>query len=368
MGVFTTMCAMSSWRFDKFSEELLRELVSVPAPSGDEVFMADFIRDRFRERENIDVRADVLGNVYVSLHRGNGPDVGLVAHIDSVALQITCPVSAGMFRFRTVGNVLPPVLLGQRVLILTSSGTVEGIVGFDQTSQFGQPKGLVESDLWIDVSCGGTSEAVQVGDFAVMKPCVQVNDSGYICGSSLDDRIGVFAVLQALEQVVETNVQANLHCIFSTQEEISLRGASVIAGNCAMDAALIVDVDYATDTPASHPEQTGTLYLGKGAGLNRKADNNISLFQRVRHVADLMNIPTQISVGRFICRGTDASALQVTGKGLATMNVNIPCRYMHSTVEICHVRDVEAVVALLTESVKWLTENNITSFIPGVDK
>jgi len=358
---------MNRWRFDRASEELLRELVSVPAPSGEETFMADFIRDRFKGLEEVVVRTDVLGNVYVSFQRGAGTSIGLVAHIDSVALQVTQIVSSGMFRFRTVGNVLSHVLLGQRVLILTASGTVEGVVGFDQTSQFGQPKGLVEGDLWIDVSCdGGTS--VQVGDFAVMKPWLRVDDSGYIWGTSLDDRIGVFAVLQVMERIVESDVRGNLHCIFSAQEEISLRGASVIAGNCEMDAALIVDVDYATDTPVSHPEQTGALYLGKGAGLNRKADNNISLFQRVRHVADLMNIPTQINVGRFICRGTDASVLQITGKGLATMNVNIPCRYMHSPVEVCQVCDVEAVVALLTESVTWLTENGISSFVPGIDQ
>ncbi len=358
---------MNRWRFDKSSEELLRKLVSVSAPSGEETFMAGFIRDRFKDRAEVDVKTDVLGNVYVSLQRGSGPSIGLVAHIDSVALQVTQIVSSGMFRFRAVGNVLPHVLLGQRVMILTASGMVDGVVGFDQTSQFGQPKGLVESDLWIDVSCDKCT-AVQVGDFAVMKPWLLVNDCGYICGTSLDNRIGVFAVLQVMERIIESDVQANLHCIFSTQEEISLRGASVIAGNCEMDAAFIVDVDYATDTPVSHPEQTGALYLGKGAGLNRKADNNISLFQRVRHVADFMNIPTQINVGRFICRGTDASVLQITGKGLATMNVNVPCRYMHSPVEVCHVSDVEAVVALLTESVKWLTENNIIYFVPGIDQ
>lgn len=361
------MCAMNEWRFDKSSEELLENLVAVPAPSGEETFMAGFIRDRFKGREGVDVRTDALGNVYVSLRRGSSPSIGLVAHIDSVALQVTQIVSSGMFRFRVVGNVLPHVLLGQRVLVLTESGTVEGVVGFDQTSQFGQPKGLVEGDLWIDVYYDD-STAVHVGDFAVMKPWLRVNDSGYICGTSLDDRIGVFAVLLVMERIIESDVHANLHCIFSTQEEISLRGASVIAGNCEMDAALIVDVDYATDTPVSHPEQTGALYLGKGAGLNRKADNNISLFQRVRHVANFMNIPTQISVGRFICRGTDASVLQITGKGVATMNVNIPCRYMHSPVEVCHVHDVEAVVTLLTESVKWLTENDKNSFVPGIDR
>lgn len=36
--------------------------------------------------------------------------------------------------------------------------------------------------------------------------------------------------------------------------------------------------------------------------------------------------------------------------------------------EVCHVHDVEAVVTLLTESVKWLTEKDKISFVPGIDR
>lgn len=359
------MPIMNNWKFDGKAESLLRKLVGVEAPSGDERRMGGFLRNLLETMPGVAVSTDVLGNVYASYDTGGTVSLGLVAHIDSVGIQITRVDSDGMCRFRMVGGLLPHVLLGQRVKILTRSGVVDGVIGFDQTSQFGQPKGLVDSDLWIDtLSAAGSS--VKAGDFAVMEPHVKA-DGNLLSGTSLDDRIGVLSLLEILRLVNEHRLPVNLHCIFSAQEEIALRGASIISANCNMDACIVVDVDYATDTPLSHSEQMGCLVLGHGAGLTRKVDNNPVLFRIFSDVAEKEEIPYQVNVGRYICRGTDAAVLQTSGKGVATLNVSVPCRYMHSPVEVCSIKDVESVISLIYSAIRMMAETGCRSFIPGID-
>ena len=55
--------------------------------------------------------------------------------------------------------------------------------------------------------------------------------------------------------------------------------------------------------------------------------------------------------------------MQMTRGGVATALFSIPNRYMHSQVEMCDLRDAEAAVQLLTETIAALTGNE--TFIPG---
>ena len=53
----------------------------------------------------------------------------------------------------------------------------------------------------------------------------------------------------------------------------------------------------------------------------------------------------------------------MTRGGVATALFSIPNRYMHSQVEMCDLRDAEAAVQLLTETIAALTGTE--TFIPG---
>ena len=104
--------------------------------------------------------------------------------------------------------------------------------------------------------------------------------------------------------------------------------------------------------------------LGKGVGLHVKSDNNPALRKELCKIADSRGIPYQISLGRFVHGGTDASPMQTGGGGTATANVSIPCRYMHSPVEICHKRDIEGALSLLCATIREIGERGLDCFIP----
>lgn len=355
------------WNFDLRAQQNLQRFMEIVSPSTNEVLMANFLRERWAKL-GLEIETDIMGNVHSSLERNRALNLGIVAHMDSVAVQITNILPNGMLQLRHIG-IRPHTLLGQAMKIVTRNGIIDGVVGFDPTSQYGQPKGLVEEDLWMDIGAEGYEQArnmVQLGDLAVFVPrYTEMND--IISGTAIDDRIGLFIMDECLNWFIHNNVPINLHFIGTAQEEVGLRGASVIAANTHLDACVILDVDYATDTPTPHENQMGSLRMGKGVGLHVKSDNNPVIRRICMEVAEREGIAYQVSLGRYMYGGTDGTSLQTQQGGIAILNLNIPCRYMHSPIEMCHRRDVESAVQLLIALINELAKQKANSFIPGID-
>ena len=356
------------WIFDNNAFLRLCDLVNTISPSMNENAMGCRLRSIWSD-VCCDVKTDVMGNVHATLESGNVFNLGIIAHMDSVAVQITNILPNGQLQMRHIG-LRPHTLLGQSMKVLTKEGVIEGVVGFDPTSQYGQPKGLIDEDLWMDIGASDYDQAckmVEPGDLAVLTPRITEMGDGNICGAALDDRIGLFIMNECFSWFARHSVPVNLHFIGTVQEEVGLRGAGVIAANTPLDACIVLDVDYATDTPASHINQMGSLKLGKGVGLHIKSDNNPVLRGICKEVAEREHIPYQLSLGRFIYGGTDGSSIQIQQSGIAVANLNIPCRYMHSPVEMCNKYDVESAVRLLIAVITEIAEKELYTFIPGVD-
>lgn len=356
------------WIFDTQAYERLLKLMTIISPSMEENAMAKFLSQRWK-KSDMDIFTDVMGNIHALTNKHGTIHVGLIAHMDTVAIQITKICSNGLMQFRSIG-LRPHTLLGQPMKILTSTDIIDGVIGFDPTSQFGQPKGLVEDDLWLDIGASDYNEAiskVSVGDLAVLAPrCITLGND-YISGTGIDDRIGLFVLTECIDLVIDKYPNVCLHFIGTTQEEIGLRGAAIIASQYPLNACFVVDVDYATDTFTPHENQMGVLHLGKGVGLHIKSDNNPILRNLACSVAENAKISFQKSVGRFICGGTDATSIQLQCKGIATLNLNIPCRYMHSPIEICNKQDVESAICLLSGCIERISITGQNSFIPQLD-
>ena len=361
------------WNFDENTLQCFKSLACIISPSMEEVAMSTNLKNKWQEH-GLDISSDVMGNIHATM-LANKEDIstvlnlGMVAHMDTVAVQITNILPNGMLQFRSIG-LQPHTLLGQPMKVLTNNGVISGVVGFDPTSQYGQPKGLVLDDLWLDIgakSCDDARQLVEVGNLAVLEPRFEEMENNYLCGTGIDDRIGLFVLNECIMWFAEHSIPVNLHFIGTVQEELGLRGANTAIANLPLDACIVIDVDYATDTPASHENQMGSLSLGRGVGLHAKADNNPVLRRIAKEVAIKERIPYQITLGRFTYGGTDVSPLQIQNGGVATLNVNIPCRYMHSPVEMCHKSDIESAIRLIISLVEELGARQQKNFIPGID-
>ncbi|MEM5775169.1 MAG: hypothetical protein AAGU05_09235, partial [Anaerolineaceae bacterium] len=115
--------------------------------------------------------------------------------------------------------------------------------------------------LRIDV---GPKTKVELGDRAVFTTELWTNEKS-IFGKALDDRLGAAALVELLK-----NPPANidLYCVFTTQEEVGLRGARIAAFNIHPDIAIAVDSTPAYDFPANDAENVRyNTRLGEGPAI-----------------------------------------------------------------------------------------------------
>lgn len=185
---------------------------------------------------------------------------------------------------------------------------------------------------------------VQVGDTAVYDSPTFCNGDKVV-SPYLDNRIACAILLKVLESLKET--PNDLSLVFTAQEEVGLRGARTAAWSIAPDWALAVDVTDVDDTPGT--ERCGTVQLGKGAAV-KVMDSSVichpQVVQTLERLAKEQNIPVQRDIMR--AGGTDAGAVQAARLGVLTGGVSVPCRYIHTPVEMASLEDAQRCVQLLS--------------------
>jgi len=339
---------------------LLDALIRVPAPSGYEAPAAEVWRQAASEFG--DVRSDVLGSSTVGVGVGDDrPTVAVVGHIDEIGLFVSHIDEEGYLWFGSIGGWDPQNLVGQRVILRGNDGVVPGVIGK-------KPIHLIEPDdrkkaseikhMHIDIGVSGREEAeglVSVGDPAVLAAEPLPLPNGRLVSRSLDNRLGSYVALEVARRVAEGDAPAvGVVGAAVAQEEITLGGATTTAFSLAPDVAIAVDVTHATDAPGIDKKENGEHALGSGPVIGRGSTLSPRVYKLLRETAEAEGIEhTFEATGRFT--GTDADAIQLSRAGVAAGLVSIPLRYMHSTVEMVQLGDVENVIRLIVAFVRRLS-------------
>lgn len=343
--------------------ELLNDLTALRAPSTREVAVQRWL-DRYLQSKGYGAQGDAQGNLWCSNRREGGLKCGIIAHADEIGIQITSIETPGIARFRKIGGLRAPSLLGHKIVFTNTRGeAVTGIVGCDPIQNNGTETGIMvrTSDLWVDIGAESAEEfstRLNVGDFATFEfEGVERLSENRIIGKAFDDRCGLSVVIKAFDELAGRYDNLELILISSVQEELNLFGSKSMPVN--LDVAIVVDVDFASDTPSDISDLTN-LVLGRGIGVCINADNQQVLSDMLLDVCREQGIPFQTTVGRSFSGGTDAAALRLKN-ATATVNINIPLRYMHTSHEMLDLRDLEwgvkAVIAMV-EKLSILSGSN----------
>jgi tetrahedral aminopeptidase len=213
-------------------------------------------------------------------------------------------------------------------------------------------------DLWIDVGAASGEEArevVAVGDPVTLELGLREMRNGLASAPGMDNRVGVWVVMKALEQVARGKPHAAVFGVSTVQEEIGLRGAQTSAFSVEPRVGIAVDVTHATDCPTIDENQYGRVKLGGGPVVFRGPNINPVVHDRLTDLATRHNIPIQLG-GISAAASNDAAALQVSRCGPATGIVAIPNRYMHSPVEMVSL--LEHAAALIAHFCLTLDEQS----------
>ena len=139
--------------------------------------------------------------------------------------------------------------------------------------------------------------------------------------------------------------------MFTTQEEVGIRGAKTSAFSVMPDYAIAVDVTDTGDTPEAPKME---VKVGGGAAIkvmDRSVLCDMSVVNTLRHIAETNNIPYTNEI--MTDGGTDAGAIALTGAGVKAGGISIPVRYIHSPSELADINDINACIDLLTHACEF---------------
>ena len=301
---------------------------------------------------------DIIGNSYANI--GNMSEdnstlkILLEAHIDEIGFQVIYIDDSGFIYIRKNGGIDIQCIPGSQIVIQTSSGEeLLGIIGkkpIHLTAPEERNKNIELHTLWIDtgLSPDEVKKKISIGDVVAWQSNVIHLSDKRISSKGLDDKVGVYIISQVLKKLSTNKVSHVQVCgIASVQEEVGHRGAMVCCHKLNPDIAISIDVDFATDVPDCPKTKFGDILLGNGVVIHRSIDNTSSIALLAEKIAQENNIKYQISARPTSVGGTNAMVLQQTKGGIRTISLGIPCRYMHTPVELCDLDDIKSAIELL---------------------
>jgi endoglucanase len=316
-----------------------------------------------------EVRVDLHGNAIAVCNPAGAPRIMLAGHMDELGFQVLHIDDKGYLYFDTIGGFDLGIVPGRKVRIHAAKGEVLGVIGkrpIHLMSGEERRKVPEQHELWIDIGARDAKEArklVEVGDPITYDANFEMLRRDLAVSRGFDNKMGAYIVAETLRQVNQRKKKAKaaLYAVATAQEEVGLRGARTSTFGIDPLVGIAVDVTFATDHPGIDKRKTGEMSIGKGPVINRGANVNPVVFERLVSAARREKIPHQVCAEPG-GTGTDANAMQVSRAGVAAGLVSVPLRYMHTPVELLSLKDLDHTVSLLTAFVLGIDES--TSFIP----
>lgn len=348
--------------------QMLKELTDAKGIAGNEREPREVMK-KYIEPYADSIEYDGIGSLIAQkTGDANGPKIMVAGHLDEVGFMVTKIDEKGFLSFQTVGGWWSQVMLAQRVTIVTRKGdTVTGVIGSKPPhilSPEARKKPVDIKDMFIDIGATSKEEAMKWGvlpgdmvvpyfEFTVM------NNEKYVLAKAWDNRIGCAIAIDILKGLKDEKHPNIVYSVGAVQEEVGLRGARTAAAAIQPDIGFAVDVGIAGDTPGvSSKEAEGKMGNGPQIVLyDASMVSHKELRNFIIDTAEEHNIPYQFET--IPGGGTDAGSIHLSGKGVPTLAICIPTRYIHSHAAMLHRDDYENTVKLMIEVIKKLDQETV---------
>ena len=291
--------------------------------------------------------------------------VVIEAHADEISWFVNYITADGLLYLKRNGGVDHQTAPASRVIIHGKKGPVKAVFGWPAIhTRLGSPEQKEPTprtdNLWLD--CGARSKkevaalGIHIGAVVTYQDGFDELANGNYIGRAFDNRIGGFMIAEVARLLKENKKQLpfGLYVVNAVQEEIGLRGAEMIARRIKPDIAIITDVTHDTTTPLINKAIEGDVATGKGPSLCYAPAVHNKLLALVEEVAAKKKIPVQWRA-QSRSTGTDTDSFAYSNDGCPSVLISIPLRYMHTTVEMLHLDDIESTIRLMYETLLTLS-------------
>ena len=334
--------------------DLLRQLCETPGVPGHEERVRDLIMSQIEGLFD-EVTVDPMGSLLCrrSAAKEDAPKVMLLCHMDEIGFLVSHINDKGFLYLQPVGGFDPRNLFSRRVMVCTDDGDYKGVM-----NPGGKPVHIASpedrkkvpelGEFFVDLGMGAAAkDVVKVGDYVVMdEPFLEMGDK--FVSKALDNRIACWLGVEVMKALGDKGRGAEIHVVFTTQEEVGLRGARTSSFAVQPDIGIGIDTTLACDTPGI-PEQFATTIQGNGFGLHVRDSSFIAdkaLVRAVEALAIKHDIPYQRTM--LAAGGQDGAAAQQAAAGARAVGIVVGTRYIHTVTEMIHKTDLQAALDILT--------------------
>ncbi len=327
----------------KLQDTMLKELADAAGVSGAEDEVRKLIWDAIKDHVS-DLRVDAMGNI-LAVKKGTGQSdlrVLVAAHMDEVGFMITGIDSNGMLEIRAVGGIDNRILPAMRVRV--GKKKIAGVIPWKPIHLGFSEKSVKKiKDFRIDIGANSKKAAegkVKIGDRAIFdSETIELSET-IVRGKAFDDRAGC---AELVELCRGEPFPFDLLIAFTVQEEVGLRGASVLGESLQPDAAIVLETTACHETPQDEdePDVTTVTKLGHGpviSYMDRTSIAHPGLLQHFIATAESAGIPHQFRSPQY-AGGTDAGKIHISVAGIPSLIVSLPCRYLHTPYLLLNLED-----------------------------
>jgi len=309
------------------------------------------------------IYVDKLENVIaVKKAKKSSPKVMLAAHMDEIGLMVKTISKEGFLQFAKMGGIDDRILIAQKVIIYTSKGQLQGIIGSKPPhiqKEEERKKIVAYDELFIDIGAESKEDAgkmgIKVGDPVGFDAKYAKIGKDTVIGKAFDDRVGCAVMIETLKLLEKAD--CNVFAVGTVQEELGLRGAATAAFGVDPDVGIALDVTVAGDVPGVREFDT-TVKMGKGPALTVSDSGLVThpkILRLLLDVAEENKIPYQLETG--LMGSTDAARISLTRQGVPSGAVSIGTRYIHSPVGMLSLKDAEDSAKLTAAAIQKIQKH-----------
>lgn len=354
------------------SYQFLTNYINNPSPVGFETSGQKIWLDYLTKYVDT-TYTDAYGTA-VGVINPNAPfKVVIEAHADEISWFVNYINDQGLIYLKRNGGVDHQIAPSMRVWIHGKKGPVKAVFGWPaihtrmSNPEQKEPQPKVDN---LTLDCGARSKkevealGIHIGAVVTYQEGIDELANDFIIGRAFDNRVGGFMIAEVARLLKENKKKLpfGLYIVNAVQEEIGLRGAEMIARRIKPNIAIITDVTHDTHTPMINKAIEGDIQCGKGPSLAYAPAIHNKLLAIVENTAKAKKIPVQF---RTLSRstGTDTDSFAYANEGCPSVLISMPLRYMHTTVEMIHKKDVVDTIQLMYETLLVLTPKTNLSYL-----